>query len=67
MRRVIRKRIRRKGQGIDLVADVNAAISINEGGAGERTETHTSSHQRVVQDSRRTEDEAPERAREKED
>jgi hypothetical protein len=29
MRRRIRKRIRRVGDGIDLVADLNAAIAIN--------------------------------------
>jgi hypothetical protein len=31
MRRVIRKRIRQTGNGIDLVADVNAVIAINDG------------------------------------
>jgi hypothetical protein len=64
---VIRKRIRRKGQGIDVVADVDAAISINQGGPGERTETHTESHRRVVQDSRRTRKAPDERAPDKED
>jgi hypothetical protein len=31
MRRVIRKRIRRTGDGVDLMADINAEIAINVG------------------------------------
>jgi hypothetical protein len=32
MRRVIRRHIRRRGQGVDLAVDVNAVIAINRGG-----------------------------------
>jgi hypothetical protein len=31
MRRVIQKRIRRTGEGIDLAVDLNAVIAINDG------------------------------------
>jgi hypothetical protein len=31
MRRVIQKRIRRTGEGVDLAVDLNAVIAINDG------------------------------------
>jgi hypothetical protein len=43
---VIERRIRRRGGGIDLAADVNAVISANVGGKGQRTVA--SSEQRVT-------------------
>jgi hypothetical protein len=45
--RVIRKRIRKKGDGIDIAADVNAVIAVNDGGG--RSRTSVSSRQTVVQ------------------
>jgi hypothetical protein len=45
--RVIRKRIRKKDDGIDLAADVNAVIAVNSGDGGSRTSV--SSRQTVVQ------------------
>ena len=31
MRRVIQKRIRHRGEGVDLALDVNAVIAVNDG------------------------------------
>jgi hypothetical protein len=42
-RKVIRKAVRHKGDGIDVAADVNAVISANMGRGS--TRTHTSSRQ----------------------
>lgn len=39
MRRVIRKRIHRTGQGIDLVADLNVDLSVNTGTTSSRSRT----------------------------
>jgi hypothetical protein len=36
MRRVIKKRIRRSGEGVDIALDLNADVAINVGGAGGR-------------------------------
>jgi len=47
IRRVIQKRIRRRGAGHDVAADVNAVVAANVGGKSSRT--HVSSKQRVVQ------------------
>jgi hypothetical protein len=45
LRKVIQRRIRHKGGGVDLVGDVNAAISAN---VGERSSTsHVSSRSTV--------------------
>jgi hypothetical protein len=45
LRKVIQRRIRRSGEGVDLVGDVNAAISAN---VGERSSTsHVSSRTTV--------------------
>jgi hypothetical protein len=50
--KIISRRIRHKGAGVDLVGDVNAAIAANVGKPG--SSTHVSSSQRVVQGSGRT-------------
>jgi len=45
IRKVIQRRIRRSSDGVDVVGDVNAAISAN---VGERSSTsHVSSHSSV--------------------
>ncbi|HYH27437.1 MAG TPA: hypothetical protein VEA19_01530 [Actinomycetota bacterium] len=46
-RRVIRKRIHRDEEGVQVDGDVNAVISVNVGDDG--SSTSTSSHQRIVQ------------------
>ncbi|HYH28264.1 MAG TPA: hypothetical protein VEA19_05770 [Actinomycetota bacterium] len=46
-RRVIRKRIHRDDEGVQLDGDVNAVISVNVGGGS--SSSSTSSHQRIVQ------------------
>jgi hypothetical protein len=46
MRKVIRKQVRHTGEGIDLAADLNAAISVNRGG-GQQV-THVSSRQEAT-------------------
>jgi hypothetical protein len=50
---VIRRRIRKRSDGVDLVGDVNAAVAANVGERGGGT-THASSSQRIVQRSGRT-------------
>jgi hypothetical protein len=50
--KLIQRRIRRQGKGVDLVGDVNAAIAGNVGERGGTT--RTSSSQRIVQRSGRT-------------
>jgi hypothetical protein len=47
IRKIIQRRIRKQGNGVDLVGDVNAAIAANVGERG--AHTHTSSSQRIVQ------------------
>jgi hypothetical protein len=49
---VIRRRIRKRSDGVDLVGDVNAAVAANVGERGGTT--HVSSSQRIVQRSGRT-------------
>ncbi len=58
MRKVIRKRVRRREDGIDIAADVDAVIAINHG-RGQVSETHVSSHHRVVQQSDERDPEQP--------
>jgi hypothetical protein len=48
MRKQIRKRIRREGDGVNVAADVDAAISITTG-KGERNVVRSSSQSTVVQ------------------
>jgi hypothetical protein len=50
MKKVIRKTIRRKRDGLDLAADVNAVIAVNHGEEG--GSTSASSTQRITQNSR---------------
>jgi hypothetical protein len=52
IRKIIDRRIRKKGQNVDLVGDVNAVISANVGERG--SVTKTTSKQRIVQRSRTT-------------
>jgi hypothetical protein len=47
-----RRRIRIDRDGLSVAADVNAAISVNRGRAGETNVVRSVSHARVVQDSR---------------
>jgi hypothetical protein len=49
---VIKKRIRKRSDGVDLAGDVNAAVAANVGERGGTT--HVSSSQRIVQRSGRT-------------
>ena len=53
LRKVINRRIRRSGDGVDVVGDVNAVISANVGERG--SHSTVSSSQRIVQRSGRTE------------
>ena len=48
IRRIVNRRIRRTGSGIDLAADVNAALSVNVEESGARTEA--SSRRTAVSD-----------------
>ena len=47
IRKIIQRRIRKHGNGVDVVGDVNAAIAANVGELGAHTRTSTS--QRIVQ------------------
>ena len=64
-RKIIQRRIRRSGEGVDLVGDVNAAISAN---VGERSSSsHVSSRSTVSahsqnKEERRDETQGPETA-----
>ena len=49
MRKVIRRRIRRSGGGLNVVADVDAAIAINTGEDAKVSETVVRSSHSVVQ------------------
>jgi hypothetical protein len=40
MRRVIKQRIRRKSEGVDLAMDVNADVVVNVGGSKAATQRH---------------------------
>ena len=46
-KKLIQRRIRKQGDGVDFVGDVNAAIAANVGERG--AHTSTSSSQRIVQ------------------
>jgi hypothetical protein len=58
MRRVIRKRIRQKTEGVDLALDLNADVAINTGGSQVAQEQH---------DRRRREEDSPERPGERQE
>ena len=45
--KLIQRRIRKQGNGVDFIGDVNAAIAANVGERG--AQTTTSSTQRIVQ------------------
>ena len=47
IRKIIQRRIRKHGNGVDVIGDVNAAIAANVGERGAHTSTSTS--QRIVQ------------------
>jgi hypothetical protein len=47
IKKLIQRRIRKHGDGVDFVGDVNAAIAANVGERG--AHTSTSSSQRIVQ------------------
>ena len=49
MRKIVQRRIRRSGRGINLVADVNAVIATNTSKAGGRTATSSCQSLRVHQ------------------
>jgi hypothetical protein len=49
MRRVIRKRVRRSAAGVNIAADVDAAIVINTGGDAAASQTVVRSIHTVVQ------------------
>ena len=46
------KRIRIKRDGVDLAADINAALAVNQGDPGATSKVESVSHARVIQDSR---------------
>ena len=48
MRRVIRRHVRRRAEGLDLAVDVNAVIAVNSG-EGAKTEAESVQHTSVVQ------------------
>jgi hypothetical protein len=58
MRRVIRKRIRQKAEGVELALDFNADVAINTGGSQVAQEQH---------DRRRREEDSPERPGERQE
>jgi hypothetical protein len=49
MRRVIRRHIRRRPEGLDLAVDVNAVIAVNRGDDGAQTDAQSVQHTSVVQ------------------
>jgi hypothetical protein len=65
MKKVVRKTVRRKQDGIDLVADVNAVIAVNSG--DEAGPQGVKSTQHVTHRSRSTARTAQEKGTDKED
>jgi hypothetical protein len=51
IKKIIQRRIRKHGNGVDVVGDVNAAIAANVGESG--AHTSSSSTQRIIQRSTR--------------
>jgi hypothetical protein len=47
------RRIRIERDGVNIAADVNAAVAVNQGDPGATSKVESVSHARVVQDSRR--------------
>jgi hypothetical protein len=54
IRKIIQRRIRHAGDGVNAIGDVNAVIAANVNKGGSRTHVSTRSRQRVVQRSGRT-------------
>jgi hypothetical protein len=55
IRRIIERRIRQQGKGVNAAGDVHAVISANVGKASSHTHVSSRSRQRIVQRSGRTE------------
>jgi len=55
MRRTISKRIRKQGDGVSVVGDVNAVVAANTGKRGEKQQLSRRQRIRVVQRGDRTE------------
>jgi hypothetical protein len=55
IRKIIQRKIRSSGGGVNAVGDVDAAISANVGKSGRSSHLSTRSRKRVVQRSGRTE------------
>jgi hypothetical protein len=55
IRKIIQRRIRRQGEGVNAAGDVHAVIAANVGQGSSRTHVSSRSRQRVVQRSGRTE------------
>lgn len=53
--KIIQRRIRRQGKGVNAVGDLNAVISANVNEGSSRSHVSTRSRQRIVQRSGRTE------------
>jgi hypothetical protein len=61
VRKVIRQRIRRREDGLDLAVDLNADIAVNVGRSQRGTKPDASSDERLPEDSTTSEDEPDER------
>ncbi len=59
VQKVIRKRIRHEGEGVQVAGDVNAVVSANVGQRGSRSSVR--SRQRIVQRAGKPKDEEPTR------
>ena len=62
-RRSIRRRVRKQADGVDLVADINAELSINAGGSGRTTVARSVHNTAITQSSSEPTD--PDKDREK--
>jgi hypothetical protein len=49
MRKLIRRNIRRRTEGLDLAADVNAVIAVNRGEEGAQTGAQSVQHTSIAQ------------------
>jgi hypothetical protein len=49
MRKMIRRHIRRRTEGLDLAVDVNAVVAANRGEEGTRTEAQSVQHTSIAQ------------------
>lgn len=55
VRKVVQRRIRHEGEGVNVAADVNAVVVTNTGTGGAKTSTSKRQRVRVVQRGGRTE------------